>query len=161
MKTLLLPALVSIIFIGACRKSSPGGNGNPANASLINSWQLLRVDATVGLNSFVETPSADSAVLLTFKSDGSYASYLNGQLVSQGSFSTSPDSSEPGWSLLEMNNFQTTGLVEAWNLYEDTGAGPLVLIDNQMAVNVSQDTLYMTPGFVSYGGWDVYVFLKE
>jgi hypothetical protein len=159
MKTLLFFVIIVVALCSSCQKSS-SGQGNQATAGLINSWRLAQVNATVGPNNFVETPAPDSSVLLTFNADNTYASFLNGQLVSQGGFSLSTDSSEVGWQLVEMNNFQTTGLLSDWKLYLDS-AGTLVLIDDKMALKISHDTLYMEPGSISFGGWDIYVFLKQ
>jgi hypothetical protein len=157
MKTLLSLVIIVVALCCSCKKSASGDAGT---AGLINSWRLAQVNAAVGNNSFVETPAPDSSVLLTFNADNTYASYLDGQLVSHGGFSLTTDSQEVGWQLVELNNFQTTGLLSDWKLYLDT-AGTLVLIDDKMALNISHDTLYMEPGSLSFGGWNIYIFLKQ
>jgi hypothetical protein len=158
MKTRVCLFIIVLALLSSCKKSASGGDGNNG---LVNSWQLVKVNATVGANSFVETPAGDSAVLLKFNADNAYSSFLNNQAVCQGSFSLSADTSQPGWQLIEMNNFVQTGLFQVWKEYEDTGSGPWILVDDKMALNISHDTLYMEPSFISFGGWSEYIFLKQ
>jgi hypothetical protein len=160
MKTLLFLGVIVVAFLFSCKKSGAGGGGS-GNAGLVNSWQLVQVNVTAGANSFIETPSADSSVLLTFKPDSTYASFLNGQPVAQGSFSFGADTIFPGWQLLKMKNFETTGLLWATGDYEAGPGGQLILIDDRTDVNISHDTLYLTPNLGSFGGLDIFVFLKQ
>jgi len=122
----------------------------------------VQVHGFVGPNDFVDTPAADSAVLLMFRSDNTYISLLNGQTVCQGYFSVGVDSFMTGWSILQLTDFETTGLLFSLKGYYLDGSGQLVLSDtSQMFMNISHDTIILSPDYWGYDAQHIFVFLKQ
>ena len=157
MKKILLPGLVVALLTG-CTK--PKSSQAAESETLANNWQLVQVNGIVGPDPYTKTPSADSSVLLDLNSNGTYTSLLNGHLVCQGAWSFNLDSNNAQTGGLELNDFVQTGLFGIWTEYLDNN-GQLTVIDNRMQVTIAHDTLYLSPGFISFGGWATYIFLKK
>lgn len=147
--------VIGVTMLFSCKKSgSHGGTTGPIPPGLANNWQLVQVHGWAGASGlFVDTPAADSVVLLTFRSDGTYTSFLNGQIVCQGNFSvdTSP---YRGWNNLALINFKPTGL--AW-AYSNPSFGD----SSWTYLNISHDTLNLSPDYISYDAQHIFVFLQQ
>jgi hypothetical protein len=154
--------IVGAALLFSCKKSdSRGGSPGPIPAGLVGNWQLVQVYGFIGPSNFVDTPKTDSTVLLTFGSDGIYSSLLNDRTVCQGNFSARVDSFYPGWSFLQLTKFKTTGVLWSITEYVDIN-GHIVLSDSSgIYMNISHDTLNLSPDFFGYDAHHFFVFLKR
>jgi hypothetical protein len=151
-------ACLAVALTTGCTK--PKSAQSIETATLANNWQLAQVNEWIGAGAYSKTPAADSSVLLELNLDGTYTSLLNGHLVCQSTWSFNIDSNNAKSGGLELNNFVQTGLFDVWTESQDNN-GVLTVIDNRMEVNISHDTLYLSPGFISFGGGATYIFLKK
>lgn len=146
--------VIGVTMLFSCKKSGSHSTTTGAiPAGLANNWQLAQVHGWVGPTDFVDTPAADSIVLLTFRSDGTYTSFLNGQIVCQGNFVVDT-SLYRGWSNLALINFKPTGLPWAYS-------NPSFGDSSWTYLNISHDTLNLSPDYNSYDALHIFVFLQQ
>lgn len=165
MKKLLSLSIIAVAFLFSCKKNAAGirysVGQKPIETGLVNSWRLVQDYGFVGPNPFVETPPADSTVLFIFSLDNMYTSFLKGQAVRHGSFSVEVDPFATGWNYLQLTNFDSTGVVWSSKEYLESN-GQLVLSDtSQLVMNISHDTLILSPDYGGYDAQHFFVFLKQ
>jgi hypothetical protein len=135
---------VAVLFCG-CKKASTSVP-SPTLPVLVDSLHLVEAYGWIGPNDFQKAPAPDSSVQLLLRLDGSYASFLNNILICQGTWSSSLDTTSTSQYVLSLNNFSTTGLFS---------------VVGRMIVDVRQDSVYMTPDYLSYDGETSYIFVTQ
>ena len=153
MKKLCYAALVCLAGICGCTK----------NAGIITGggWQLVEKSSSFGYVYAVNSaPAADSSVLLVLNNDSTYATKLNGQVVSSGSYSVAVDTSYNNTPVLQLNNFTTTGIFSVLTLTEVGANGQAISSYNGMFMHASNDTLTLSTIFTP-AGYTKYTFVKR
>ena len=148
--------IISVIGLFACHKSTldtGGGNGD---------WRLVNKFMSIGSSSSELIPSKDSAVLLELDSNGLYFSRLNNKIVSQGSYSIAVDTSvfSYGDTILQFNNFQTTGIFNLFTLEKIGINGRVISSFDGFYMTISHDSLTLSSAFTP-GGYLSYLFVKN
>src|SRR5436309_11632504 len=108
MKNILFFVLAFIVVLGACRKS--GLNSSSLDSAGTTKWQLVQKNWAVGASYGIMVPAKDSPVVLALNSNSTYVSLLNGKTISQGDYSITTDTTVYHRQVLELNNFNTTGI---------------------------------------------------
>ena len=132
MRPWLLPALILLIILAGCKKSSQAPQSASLNAELTGDWKLQYY--VVGIGQVVQT-TPDSVVTLNLGSDNHYTRKSNGKVYETGtysianvkaaysnqlvpgiSFSVTSSANDPGWlittkqdTLTLIQNVQTDG----------------------------------------------------
>jgi len=148
--------IISVIGLLACHKSTLGtGGGN-------GDWRLVNKFMSIGSSSSELLPSKDSAVFLELDSNGRYFTWLSNKIVSQGSYSFAVDTSafSYGDSILQFNNFQTTGIFSLFYLYEIGTNGQVISSFDGLYMTISHDSLMLTSALTP-GGYLSYLFVKN
>jgi hypothetical protein len=146
---------ISVIGLLACQKSTLQTGGNAG-------WRLANKYLSIGNSSSELIPSKDSVVLLELDSNGLYSSRLNNKIVSQGSYSIAAGTSvySYGDSILQLNNFQTTGIFNLFKLVEVGTSGQVISSFDGFYMTISHDSLTLSSAFTP-GGYLYYLFVKN
>src|ERR1700733_631416 len=143
MKPAFFITIMFALALSACDKSAP----YTPNAG---EWQLSKKYLNIAGGNWVLTPSSDSSVLLALDSNGTYVSRLNNKVVSQGAYSITRDTSFLNEQVLQLNNFNTTGIFNLFTLEEIGTNGQVLSVFDGLFMNISSDTLTLssppTPG---------------
>lgn len=153
MKTLFYCSIIMLIVVG-CSKYTTNNTPFTGNWTLIKSVQIWFTGAQ-----FATYPAKDSAVSLILSTDYTYQSKLNNVVVSKGNYTVSTPSVQPLLTSsfqrdLKLQNFQLTGIFQ-----ENTGQITPPDTANFL-MNVSQDTMTLTPALIAPGIQMVYYFIK-
>lgn len=153
MKALSYSAILLLLTLSACHKSN-------TSKPYTGNWQLLQKNWTYGYGIGASAPSNDSTVLLQLYSNNIYVSRLNNQLISQGSYSITTEASDLKKQVLQLNNFQTTGLFALSTLIQVGTNGQVITKYNGFEMNISNDTLTLTSALTPLG-YSSYTFVKK
>jgi hypothetical protein len=156
MKTLFYLFISIAIALPSCTKSS---SNDLSNAAIVNRWQLVQKNWSLGWSEGVIRPSEDSSVSLILNPDNTYSSLLNGNTVSQGTYSISADTSNFEMDL-QLNDFKTTGIFSLFTLYEIGQNGQVISEFDGFFMNISHDTLTLS-SVLTPGGNTSYTFAKR
>ncbi|HLK31355.1 MAG TPA: hypothetical protein VKT28_22440 [Puia sp.] len=151
MKALFCFVIIIVSGLFSCKKSS-------SDASIVNQWQLVQENWSIGAGSGVTKPSADSSVLLILHSNYTYSSLLNGNIICQGTYSVSTNASDSEKDL-QLNNFKTTGIFSLFTLYQIGQNGQVISTSDAFSFNISNGTLTLS-GPLTPGGNISYTFVK-
>ena len=150
----------SIIFLmtvfTACTKSSTTGS----NTTVTGNWSLVKSVWMAGGN-YTTYPAKDSAVSLLLNANGTYQSTLNGIVISKDNYTISNDITFNEQDL-KLQNFHATGIFSPLVLYHENSNGQIVSVDTtNFIINISRDTLILTPDVLIPAGQRVYFFVKH
>jgi|SRR5579859_4824373 len=146
MKTSVYCVMFCTIVLFACKKSSSGST----NTTMSGSWMLTQKVWSIGVSIHMDAPAADSSVSLELNSDGSYISRLNNNIVAQGAYTITTDTSYYKNKVLELTNFKTTGIFNLFPIVQLGTNGQVLSRFDGLFMRVSDRTLTLwsviTPG---------------
>ncbi len=159
MKPLFYLPAIALIALLACNKTA--GIRITGSESANDGWQLAQKLSSIAASfGVVIIPSTNSSVLLALNADNTYITELNGQIISQGTYSTTIDTSYNNTKVLQLNNFITTGIFNLLPLEEFGSNGQVLSVSDGLFMTTSNDTLTLTSPFTP-GGYISYTFLKK
>jgi hypothetical protein len=157
-KYLLYLTVISLTTFCACSKSEPIVTLYDKNST--GTWQLVQKNWGLGATDGILTPAKDSVVLLELNTDNTYISKLNGNPVSQGSYSITIDTSYYNTQTLKLNNFTTTGIFALFIIIELDTNGQVKSTFDGLYMNISRDTLRLSSP-PTPGGFSSYIFVRK
>ena len=152
MKVLFYLLIIFITALFACTKSASGSNP-------FGTWRLVQEKWSLGPNAGVKTPSSDSTVTLTLSRDNHYSASLNGNIISEGGFSITTDSSDK--KVLELNNFQTTGIFSLFTLYQIGTNGQVASTFDGLYMTFNDDGTMNLSSAITPGSFTSYTFARN